>query len=102
MSHNIRTETVIELLDAPKYVPGRKLGKATFRRWVNVGVVKRGTGGERVFLEAFRIGNVIHTSVEAIERFLVAQNDIQSSPVVTASQREREGRAAMRELAGSC
>jgi hypothetical protein len=64
------SETVLNLSAAARSLPGRdgkKVHAATLTRWALAGVV--GASGERVRLEAVRIGGRWITSREALERF---------------------------------
>src|SRR5262245_7762058 len=68
-------EATLKLNDVGKYLPhGRNnapVSLGTVLRWVLQGV--RGPGGERVRLEAVRVGGKWVTSVEALARFAEAQ-----------------------------
>jgi hypothetical protein len=68
---DIMNEKLIRLEDLRDYLPssrkGKKLGKAICFRWAGRGV--RG-----VVLETIRVGGARLTSVEAIQRFVDAQN----------------------------
>ena len=63
---DIAKEKVIRLNEVPKILPGNRHGKkiniATVYRWA-----KRGSNGR--WLETVRIGGLLYTSIEALQRF---------------------------------
>jgi hypothetical protein len=72
---NIRTERLLSLAQAARLFPSHKrdlpLHPSTLTRWILKGVLC-GTG-ERIRLEALRVGYKWITSIEAVERFLARQ-----------------------------
>lgn len=65
---SIQSETLIAFQQARDCFPGRKrVGNATMHRW-------RSTGVRGVVLETLIVGGLRFTSVEAIQRFIDAQN----------------------------
>jgi hypothetical protein len=68
---DVAKETLIRPEDVRDYLPssrrGKKLSKAICFRWA-----KRGVGG--VLLETIKVGGARLTSVEAVHRFVQAQN----------------------------
>ena len=64
---DVLSESVIPLNDVVKYLPFRT-SIATVQRWI-----RRGASG--AVLETARIGSRRFTSKEAVQRFLVAQNE---------------------------
>lgn len=92
---DVFSETPITLDQAAKLVPGRgragRLHVSTLHRWAG-----RGCNGIR--LETVKIGDVRHTTREAIQRFIArCTGDAPSAPSVSA-RRKREIEAAEREL----
>ena len=87
-------ETVISFADARSAFPGidRRLSLATLHRW-------RLNGVRGVKLETVLIGGLRHTSREAIDRMIVAQN-ADDAPVaaITPTQRRKQSEAARTEL----
>ena len=63
---DLANETVVSLKEAAKLVPGRKPGKrahvSTLHRWAL-------NGCDGIKLETLRLGGVLVTSVEALQRF---------------------------------
>lgn len=83
------SETLLTLEQLRQKVPGlkgRPLGAETVRQWVKQG--RRG-----ILLESVRIGGRIYTSVQALDRFIAAQNPGQKAaggrPKKIESVRER-------------
>ena len=91
MSIDIESETLIHFSAAAREFPGRPVCMQTMHRWRLHGV--RG-----VRLEAVLIGGLRYTSLEAIARFIRAQNVDDPQPATTAKQRARQSAAARREL----
>jgi hypothetical protein len=89
------TETIITLGAGCRVFPPDGVADATMARWIQRGVKVKATG-EFVKLETFRIGGRRFTSLEAIDRFIAAQNadDAPAAPVITATQRRRQSEAA--------
>jgi hypothetical protein len=82
---DVTRETLIRLEDTRNYLPssrkGKRLGKAVCFRWAKDGV--RG-----VVLETVKIGGARLTSLEAIQRFVEAQNPrAPSTPTITSGSR---------------
>ena len=84
---DIQTEKLIRLEDVRNYLPssrrGKKLGKAICFRWAGRGV--RG-----VVLETIRVGGSRLTSVEAIQRFVEAQNQTPPAGIPHCDRRSAE------------
>ncbi|MBL8817171.1 MAG: DUF1580 domain-containing protein [Planctomyces sp.] len=94
MPIDIERETLISFSDArSSFKDGRRKSLATLHRWRLSGI--RGTR-----LETVLIGGARYTSLEAIDRFLIALNaeDDAAKPVITASQRQRQSEAAQDTL----
>jgi hypothetical protein len=68
MSVRLLSETLMSLPDACSAFPGRKVSLPTLHRW-------RLSGVRGIFLETVLVGGRRMTSLEAIERFLAAQNE---------------------------
>lgn len=99
-------ETLISLADAATRIPSFRAGRATnastIFRWAKDGV--RGPDGRRLKLETVRIVSRWVTSVEALTRFLEAQNpppaDVaQAEEVQRVASPARQRRAAARAMA---
>lgn len=97
---SIQDETVIGIGAGCREFPPNGISDATMARFIQKGVKVKATG-EFVKLETFKIGGRRFTSLEAIDRFIVAQNadDAPATPAVTATQRRRQSEAARQELA---
>jgi hypothetical protein len=100
---DLSTESVIALRDAPKSLPSARLGKpvslACLLRWVLDGA--RGPEGQRVRLEALRLGGRWITSKEALQRFaerLTPTADDSLSLPRTLRQQRSAAEQAEREL----
>jgi hypothetical protein len=101
---DLSVETPLPLKDACCLVPAARNGKrthlATLLRWILTG--SRGPTGERVRLEAVRLGGRWMTSREALQRF--AERLTPQSPEGpaqaprTPTQRQRAAERAGREL----
>lgn len=74
---DVRTEQLLPARDLPAYLASRGFGKTvstrTVRRWIE-------HGSEGIRLEAVRIGGVLMTSLEALQRWVVAQNPTSATP----------------------
>jgi hypothetical protein len=81
----ILEETLLSLPDACSAFPGRKVSRATLHRW-------RLSGVRGVVLETVMIGGRRLTSLEAIKRFLDAQNE---QPVDSLTATDRAVRSAV-------
>ena len=93
MSIDTALETLLTFEDARTAFPGdRRLSLATLHRW-------RLNGVRGVKLETVLIGGLRHTSREAIDRMIVAQN-ADDAPVaaITPTQRRKQSEAARTEL----
>jgi hypothetical protein len=68
---DIESERLIGLTEAAKYVPpvrgGKRVHLSTILRWIVSGA--KGPGGDRIKLEAIRLGGSWKTSREALQRF---------------------------------
>jgi Protein of unknown function (DUF1580) len=102
---SILNETVIGLAAAARRLPplraGRPVHPATLTRWIDKGII--GPGGQRVKLEALRVGASWVTSTEAIQRFCDAlsvrpDGNAAAPPVRTPGQRQRASEAAAKQL----
>ena len=90
MPIDCEAETLITFSDARTAFPGdKRLSLATLHRW-------RLNGVRGVQLETALVGGLRYTSLEAIARFIAAQNaaDVPATPVITAIQRRRQSEAA--------
>lgn len=70
MAISLQDEKVLRLVEAVKLLPrhvGRKVHTSTLWRWMRVGCKSR--VGRRVFLDHIRLGGVLLTSAEALDRF---------------------------------
>jgi hypothetical protein len=101
----ILTETTLSLSQAARRLPpgrgGAPVSLACVLRWVLDGA--RAPDGNRVRLEAVRIGGRWITSVEALARFAAAltprlEGDTTTSPLRTSNQRRQAADRADREL----
>jgi len=97
-------ETLKTFPELARVIPprnGKRTAPSTVLRWVLRGVPRPG-GGDRVRLEAFRLGNRWMTSMEAFERFVVAQQPDagreNAAESRTMNQRRRASDAAASEL----
>jgi hypothetical protein len=101
---DLSTETLLNISQAakrfPPYRAGRPVHGATVTRWILSGI--RGPGGQRIRLEAVRRPAGWLTSVEAIERFLLALTlTLGSTPAPaprSPGKRDRASEQAAREL----
>lgn len=89
---SISTETVLSLHEACRRLPARRAGRpthpATLHRWATTGI--NGTK-----LETLRIGGVVCTSIEALQRFCDRLSE-------TASLRSDSGGAAVNASPPTC
>jgi len=95
----IQNETVISIGAACREFPPDGISDATAARFIQKGVKVKATG-EIVKLETFKIGGRRFTSLEAIDRFITAQNadDVPAAPAITPAQRRRQAQAAQTAL----
>jgi hypothetical protein len=101
---DLTAETPIPLQDACRLIPPARNGKrchlSTVLRWILAGA--RGPSGERVRLEAVRLGDRWLTSREALQRFSERLTPCLDSPASppprTPTQRRRASERAAREL----
>lgn len=85
------TETLVNFQHAGKHIPGNP-ALCTLHRW-------RLSGVRKTKLETLLVGGIRYTSVEAISRFIAAQNASESpAPMLTASQRRTQAEAANKVL----
>jgi hypothetical protein len=87
---NVKLETLVHFTDArSEFHNGRRASLASLHRW-------RLNGVRGVKLETVLICGLRYTSLEAIDRFITAQNadDAPAAPVITATQRRRQSEAA--------
>ncbi len=78
-------ESLQPLLPLLAQMLGKRPSPATLWRWHKVGIK---VGDDRVRLEAKRVGGQLYGSVEAVERFIQAQN-----PPIADSTEESEDRS---------
>lgn len=94
---DVKLETLVHFPEARSAFPGeRRVSLATLHRW-------RLNGVRGVKLETVLVGGLRFTSLEAIDRFITAQNAdnapaTPAPPAITASQRRRQSEAARQEL----
>jgi hypothetical protein len=101
---DLATEQTFPLPEAARYLPkgrrGRPVHFTTLLRWVLDGVVS--PAGDRVRLEALRLGSKWITSREALQRFVEAQTpavDGAETPALrTPTRRQKASDRAAREL----
>jgi hypothetical protein len=100
---DIKTEPLLSIPQAvclfPPVRQGRQVSRSCIHRWILTGA--RGPGGERVRLEALRVGARWATSMAAVERFLSRLTPEVGGPAPrsrTARQRERANDRAARQL----
>jgi hypothetical protein len=101
---DLTTETPIPLKDACRLVPPARSGKrchlSTLLRWILQGA--KSANGERVRLEAVRLGSRWVTSAEALQRFAEALTPCLDAPPAAAprtlAQRARAAERAGRKL----
>lgn len=93
MPINTKLESLVAFKKAgSSFRDGRRKSNATLHRW-------RLSGVNGVKLETCLIGGLRYTSLEAIDRFIAAQNpDEASPPAITPAQRRRQSEAAAAEL----
>lgn len=92
---SIQNEKVISIGAGCREFPPNGISDATMARYIQKGVKVKSTG-EFIKLETFRIGGRRFTSVEAIARFIAAQNadDVPGTSAITPTQRRRQAEAA--------
>ena len=103
MQQSLLSESVISLADAAKSLPlsrgGKPLNFTTLWRWHLKGVI--GPNGERVKLEAAKLGGKLITSREAIVRFSEALSGAAGhtpDPSRTAAAGKRAAEVAQKKL----
>jgi hypothetical protein len=103
MGINLATETTFPLPQASKYLPNGRRGRpvhfTTLLRWVLDGVV--GPAGQRIRLEAIRLGSKWVTSKEALQRFAEALTPAVDEPLPTPRtpiSRQKASERAAKEL----
>jgi hypothetical protein len=104
VEHTILREHTLRLREIGQYLPtgrrGKRLSLSAALRWVLDGV--RLPDGQRLKLEAVRVGNKWITSLEALERFAAAQTprlDGDPAPAPrTPTARRRASERAAKEL----
>lgn len=85
------TETLVNFQHAGKHIPGNP-ALCTLHRW-------RLSGVRKTKLETLLVGGIRYTSIEAINRFIAAQNrDELPPPAITAQQRRTQAASAMKLL----
>ena len=99
MPINIDTENLVHFVEAAKLFPGRKPCIQSLHRWRLTGVLVHGTD-QRVKLETVKVSGLRYTSAAAVRRFIDAANQQpDSTPVITPGQRQRQSQAARKALA---
>jgi hypothetical protein len=101
---DVSSESTISLTQAARLLPpgrrGRPASLSCILRWVLTGA--RGPSGERVRLEALRLGGRWVTSREALQRFATALTPRLDTPAPagtrTSAQRRRASERAATEL----
>lgn len=85
-------EKLIPFQKAPEHIPGGRKSICCLHRW-------RLNGVRGAKLETLLVGGTRFTSVEAIARFIAAQNVSESpAPAITAKQRRQQAESANRVL----
>lgn len=85
------TETLVNFQHAGRHIPGNP-ALCTLHRW-------RLSGVRKTKLETLLVGGIRYTSVEAISRFIAAQNASEPpAPSITAKQRRTQAESAMKVL----
>jgi hypothetical protein len=99
---DLTSETPIPLKDACRLVPPARSGKrthlSTLLRWIQHGA--RGPSGERVRLEAVRLGGRWLTSREALQRFAAALTPPTDTVPPAPASRTPSARAKAADRAG--
>lgn len=96
MAIDVHSETLVALSDFNDNWPGKRVSTQVIHRYTLRGITVHGSD-VRVKLDSIRIGRIRYTSVEAIARFIAAQNP--ATPTKTGKgQRQRQTAAAMHEL----
>jgi hypothetical protein len=104
------SEQLLSLAEAARKIPSIKksgtIHPSAITRWIHQGVLTK--SGNRVKLEALKVGQGYFTSAEALDRFFAEVGDNQSSPSdpnpspkskrSTPANRKKRAEAAGREL----
>ncbi|WP_422927020.1 DUF1580 domain-containing protein [Singulisphaera sp. PoT] len=85
---DFKEEQMLTVAEAAEWLASRnmKIGTGAIRSWIT-------NGNQGVKLEAIKLGGVVFTSVESIERFVRRLNG-EDPKVVTTRRREREKKEA--------
>lgn len=97
MPIDIDLENLIPLSDFNNNWPGKKVSPQALHRYAFRGIKVHGVD-QRVKLDTILLARVRYTSLEAIQRFIEAQNPTRKA-TVSKGQRARETAAALHELA---
>lgn len=97
---SVLDENKLTFSDAAKLIPGRygEPTRQSLRRWAAVGIL---VNGQRVKLEARRVGGTWWTSKEAVARFIDAMNpdNVPPEPIRSPAANTRAAQAAGKKLA---
>lgn len=94
MAIDINADSLFPLVEISKYWKGKALHINTFRRLATKGIVVAGID-EPVKLETVKLAGTVFCSVEAIERFIEAQNSRPTAvPAVRVVTKRRSAAAA--------
>lgn len=97
MAINVNTETLFPIVAINDYWRGKPLHLNTWRRLYAKGILIPGSD-ERVRLEVVHMAGTLYCSIEALERFVAAQNANSADQSPPESVRRRQ-KAATAELA---
>ena len=92
MAIDAEVERIITIGEACRSIPPNGVSPSTFARWLQHGV-----GPNRTKPETIRIAGRRLTSIEALARFIAAQNE-NGIPAITAKQRRTQAETADRLL----
>lgn len=94
MTIDVNAETIFPLIEINDYWRGKPLHLNTWRRLYAKGITVPGTG-ERVRLEVIHMAGALYCSIEALDRFIEAQN---ARPLQSPTPKQR----AMKSAAARC
>lgn len=97
MAINVNTETLFPIVEINDYWRGKPLHLNTWRRLYAKGILIPGSD-ERVRLEVLHMAGTLYCSVEALDRFVAAQN-AEPAEVLPREAVNKRQRAATAELA---
>jgi hypothetical protein len=92
---DIKTETTLLVSEVPNHPSLQReprLHQSTILRWIHRGVL--GTGGQRVKLEAFRLGGRWYTSLEALQRYAARLSGEPAATPKTEAEKLQNAQAA--------